>query len=215
MWCCIFDCLLQGNLILICWHVLGHMKNFFKVSGVIWGLILALALVWVFLLISWPSMPEMAAPVPTCGIEYKTFVIRGDSLAPQFAAGRQVKLFTDYYDCHSLSAGDAVAYRWAGNPDAPIAKIVKAVAGNRWRMELVPEKNAYQIEVNGRWLANSEGALYQIPEEKARMLLLYAESYPEIPEGACLILGNMPEGSDDSVKFGLAAQKNIAGRINP
>ena len=191
------------------------MKKISKISGIALGLVLALMLVWVFLVVPQLSMPEVAAPIPACGVENKAFVVRGDSLAPQFADGRQVKLFTDYYDCHSLSVGDAVAYHWAGNPDAPIAKIVKAVAGDRWRMELTPEKNVYQIEVNGQWLVNSEGALYQIPEEKAKMLLLYAESYPEIPEGTCLILGNIPQGSDDSVKFGLASQKNIAGKINP
>jgi len=204
--------LLQGNLILVHWYILAvYMKKIFKISGIALGLIL----VWVFLVMPPPSVPGVATPIPACDVEHKAFVIRGDSLAPQFTDGQQVKLFTDYYDCHSLSAGDAVAYHWAGNPDAPIAKIVKAVAGDRWRMELVPEKNAYQIEVNGQWLANSEGALYQIPEEKAKMLLLYAESYPEIPEETCLILGNIPQGSDDSVKFGLASQKNIAGRINP
>lgn len=189
------------------------MKRNYKIMLVAAGVGLAAIVAVLFLLIT--SRLKMSPVVPVCGVNYESYTIRGDSLAPQFADGQQVKLFTDYYDCHSLSAGDAVAYHWAGNPDAPIAKIVKAVAGDRWRMELAPEKNAYQIEVNGQWLANSEGALYQIPEEKAKMLLLYAESYPEIPEGTCLILGNMPEGSDDSVKFGLAAQKNIAGRINP
>lgn len=178
------------------------------------GLVM-LAATLIFLLWRPKTDPDRLPQSPACNVNYEVFTVRGDSLAPQFTDGQQVKLFADYYDCHSLSAGDAVAYHWAGNPDAPIVKIVKAVAGDRWRMELVPEKNAYQIEVNGQWLANSEGALYQIPEEKAKMLLLYAESYPKIPEGACLLLGNVVQGSDDSVKFGLASQKNIAGRINP
>jgi signal peptidase I len=189
------------------------MKRNYKIMLVPAGVGLAAIVAVLFFRIT-PEL-KMFPVVPARGVNYESYTVRGDSLAPQFTDGQQVKLFTDYYDCHSLSAGDAVAYHWAGNPDAPIAKIVKAVAGDRWRMELVPEKNAYQIEVNGQWLANSEGALYQIPEEKAKMLLLYAESYPEIPEETCLILGNIPQGSDDSVKFGLASQKNIAGRINP
>ena len=162
-----------------------------------------------------PGSGLVETPAPVCETKYESFTIRGDSLVPQFTDGQEVKLFSHYYDCHPLSTGDAVAYRWAGDKDAPLAKIVKAVAGDRWRMELMPEQNAYQIEVNGQWLANSEGALYQIPEEKAKMLLLYAKSYPQIPEGTCLILGNLTEGSVDSVRFGLAPQENIAGRINP
>ncbi|GMX57873.1 MAG: hypothetical protein YFSK_2030 [Candidatus Yanofskyibacterium parasiticum] len=162
-----------------------------------------------------PGSGSVETPTPACETKYESFTIRGDSLAPLFSDGQEVKLFSHYYDCHPLSAGDAVAYRWAGDKDAPLAKIVKAVAGDRWRMELMPEQNAYQIEVNGQWLANSEGALYQIPEEKAKMLLLYAKSYPQIPEGTCLILGNLTEGSVDSVRFGLAPQENIAGKIEP
>ncbi len=190
------------------------MKKIFKILGSVLaaGLLIAAAAV---ILPRRTAAPAPAPSLPACDTEYESFAIRGDSLAPQFVDGQPVKLFPNYYDCHPLSVGDAVAYNWAGNPDAPLAKIVKAVAGDRWRMELASEKNVYQIEVNGQWLANSEGALYQIPAEKAKMLLLYAESYPEIPEGTCLILGNIPEGSDDSVKFGLAAQKNIAGKINP
>jgi len=178
------------------------------------GLVM-LAATLIFLLWRPKTDPDRLPQSPACNVNYEVFTVRGDSLAPQFTDGQQVKLFADYYDCHSLSAGDAVAYHWAGNPDAPIVKIVKAVAGDRWRMELAPAQNAYQIEVNGQWLKNYAGELYQIPEKNAKLLLLYADSYPEIPEGACLILGNVVRGSDDSVKFGLASQKNIAGRINP
>jgi hypothetical protein len=188
------------------------MKKVLKIAI----LILVSALAIIATIAFWPrraANPESFAP--PCETEHEVFVIRGDSLGPEFADGQEVKLLPRYYDCHSLSAGDAVAYRWAGNKDAPLAKIVKAVAGDRWRMELMPEQNTYQIEVNDQWLKNSEGAPYQIPGKKAKMLLLYANSYPRIPEGACLILGNVLEGSDDSVKFGLAAQENIVGKIKP
>ncbi len=189
------------------------MKKNYKIILVVAGLGLAVTAVIFFLRTTLELKTLTVAP--ECAVNYEFFTVRGDSLAPQLADGQQVKLFVDYYNCHSLTVGDMVAYHWAGNPDAPIAKVVKAVVGDRWRMELIPEKNAYQVEVNGQWLANSEGILYQIPEEKAKMLLIYADSYPEIPEGTCLILGNIPEGSDDSVRFGLASQKNIAGRISP
>jgi len=118
------------------------MKNIYKILLAAAGFGL-LGVAAIFLL---PRPEKVLAPLPeppACGVDHEMFVIRGDSLAPQFAAGQEVKLFFDYYDCHPLAAGDAVAYRWAGNKDAPIAKIVKAVAGDHWRMEPVSEQNAY------------------------------------------------------------------------
>jgi len=188
------------------------MKKNFKIAGLL--LVLALAITAVIALLPRSDVP-VAPPLPACETEHEAFAIRGDSLAPQFADGQEVRLFVRYYECHPLAAGDVVAYRWAGNKETPIAKVVKAVAGDSWRMALIEEAGVYQIAVNGEWLKNSAGELYQIPEQNAKMLRLYADAYPEIPEGACLILGNKIEGSTDSVKFGLASQKNIIGKIEP
>lgn len=138
---------------------------------------------------------------------------RGNSLTPLINPGQTVKLIYGYYDNQSVKREDIVAYNYAGNKAAPIIKIVKAVPGDKWRLEKNNQSDDYQIIVNGQPLKNSEGEFYQIPEAKIRMLELYARDYPILPENTYLILGNQIAGTLDATRFGLIGKSDIIGRV--
>lgn len=154
--------------------------------------------------------PAFAAAPADCITKSETLEVRGTSLAPLINPGETIELARGYYDCHAVERDDVVAYRYAGNA-APIVKIVKAVPGDRWRLEKT--KDAYLIVVNAKPVLNSQGKAYRIPASGARMLKLYADSYPVLPENTYLILGNNVTGSLDATRFGLVDKRDILGRV--
>lgn len=154
--------------------------------------------------------PVFSQAFDSCVTRIGALEVRGTSLVPLINPGQTIKLAYGYYDCHPVERGDIVAYEYAGNP-APIIKIVKAVPGDKW--QLIKDKESYLVVVNAKPLLNSEGRAYQIPESEARMLKLYAESYPVLPENTYLILGNNIAGSLDATRFGLIDRSGILGKV--
>lgn len=147
-----------------------------------------------------------------CATKMERFEVRGDSLAPLIKPGQTIELVSGYYNCQPVQREDIVAYKYAGN-QAPIIKIVKAVPGDKWRLEADKPGQAYQILVNDGPLKNSLGQLYQISAANSKMLKLYAQSYSTIPENTYLILGNQIAGSLDATRFGLISQSDILGKV--
>lgn len=45
------------------------------------------------------------------------------------------------------------------------------------------------------------------------MLAQYAKEYPTLPDGALLLMGNLPSGSYDSSEFGLADVSDVIGIV--
>ena len=75
-------------------------------------------------------------------------------------------------------------------------------------------KNGWQILVNGKVLKNSEGKAYLLNEQRKKILSLYEKDYNGvIPENAYLVLGNLPEGSMDSTRFGLIGKSSIIAKV--
>lgn len=147
-----------------------------------------------------------------CVTKVEQFEVRGNSLAPLIKPGQSIKLLYGYYNCHPVEKEDIVAYKYAGN-DAPIIKIIKAIPGDKWRLNKNHRRNIYQIMVDGKPLKNSQGKYYGIPESKIRMLKLYVQDYPVLPENTYLILGNQISGSLDATRFGLIDKSDILGKV--
>ena len=130
-------------------------------------------------------------------------------MSPLVKPGEVITALYGYYACHPIERGDIVLYHYAGDKN-PLIKIVKAVPGDRWSLG---DKNGdFLILVNGKVLKNSEGNEYQIPDTN-KILPLYAEDYPVIPQNAYLILGDDPTGSLDSSRFGLISGEAILGKV--
>jgi len=63
-------------------------------------------------------------------------------------------------------------------------------------------------------LKNSNNQDYCLSEQSHKMLALYENDYKGvIPGDSYLILGNLPEGSLDSSRFGLISKLDISGKV--
>ncbi len=140
------------------------------------------------------------------------YTVRGTSLAPLIHDGDKVFVSQSHTD-RFFSTDDVVICNFKGNVDLLI-KIIKAIPGDRWQLVEKPENDTVAISVNGSLLRNSEGAYYQIPRPKARLLQLYADEYATIPKDTYLLLGDRPEGSLDSTRFGLVHRSQIIGKVS-
>lgn len=133
-------------------------------------------------------------------------------MEPRLAAGSAVKLLEGSCSPRALARGDLVALRHAGR-EPLLIKAVAAVPGDRWALAPTPDGAALHVTVNGERLRNSAGELYALPPQRARMLALYARSYPVVPAHSYLLLGEQPGGSEDATRFGLVHRDDIAGRV--
>lgn len=178
------------------------------------------ALAWVGPAASWAAAPAgppgpdpkqaLQAPEDAGRFERQVVEVRGSSMMPLVRPGAELWLLRDYYRERPVERGHIVAYRYAGRA-APVLKVVRAVAGDRWELEDMG--GAYRIRVNGVLLTTSGGPEYVIAKGSARRLKLYADSYPIIPGDTCLLLGDDPAGSIDSTVFGLIARQDLVGRV--
>lgn len=151
--------------------------------------------------------------IRACLTKEKMLKIRGDSLAGLIEDGAVMRIIMGYYKCHEVGRGDIVVYDYPGGE--PLAKIAQGVPGDRFRLEK-SRPGCWGIRINGKILKNSQKAPYCIGEHGYRMLSSYEKSYDGvIPQDACLILGNQPEGTLDSTRFGLVSRADLLGRAMP
>jgi len=160
----------------------------------------------VFILILLQEIPENK-----CIFKIEQKQVRGSSLSPLVNDGDKIKALYGYYNCHSIKRDDIVLVRHSGNK-YPLIKIVKGIPNDSFHLKKV--KNGWQILVNGEVLKNSEGKAYLLNEQRKKMLFLYEKDYNGIiPENAYLVLGNLPEGSMDSTRFGLIGKSSIIAKV--
>jgi len=160
----------------------------------------------VFILILLQEIPENK-----CIFKVEKKQVRGNSLSPLVNDGDKIKALYGYYNCHPIKRNDIVLVRYSGNK-YPLIKIVKGIPNDSFHLKKV--KNGWQILVNGKVLKNSEGKAYLLNEQRKKMLFLYEKDYHGvIPENAYLVLGNLPEGSMDSTRFGLIGKSSIIAKV--
>lgn len=158
------------------------------------------------------SLPPPPVP-PACPTQEKMLKIRGDSLSGLIEDGAVMRVIVGYYKCHEVGRGDIVVYDYPGG--SPLAKIAKGIPGDRFHLEKY-RPGCWIIRLNGQVLKNSKKIPYCIGEHGYRMLSSYEKTYGGvIPQDACLILGNQPEGTLDSTRFGLVGRVDLLGRAMP
>ena len=146
-----------------------------------------------------------------CQVTKEEVTVRGNSLSPFIKNGQTVEALKGYYKCYPVKRNDVVLFHYSGDKN-PLIKMVKAVPGDQWSLR--QGKDGYNIIVNNHPLANTEGKLYQIIGNRVKMLQLYTNDYPVIPKDTYLLLGNEPEGSLDSTRFGLIDKSDIVAKVN-
>lgn len=160
-----------------------------------------------------PQAADVAQDLPACVTEIRPLMIRGDSLSGLIEDGAVMRIAMGYYKCREVGRGDVVVYDYPGG--APLAKIAKGVPGDRFRLGK-SRPGCWSITINDRILKNSKKIPYCIGEHGYRMLSSYEKTYGGvIPKDSCLILGNQPEGTLDSTRFGLVGKADLLGRALP
>jgi len=145
-----------------------------------------------------------------CPVILKDVSINGSSMAPFLNPEDKVTAIYDYYNCHDVLRNDVVLYNYSGNKNLLI-KFVRAIPGDNWKLKKTD--NGYEIVVNDISLLNSEEKTYLIPEGSVKMLELYVNDYPIIPNDTYLLLGDKTDGSLDSTSFGLVGKKDIMAKV--
>jgi len=130
-------------------------------------------------------------------------IVNGNSMSPLIKDGDELMYLKGYYDCNEVKRGDVVILNQSGNENFIIKQIVGIPK------DTFEYKNKL-IYINGIELKNSQNISYSID---SKMLRLYANSYPILPENTYLILGDNPYGTFDSSKFGLVSKQEIVGKV--
>ncbi|WP_453973438.1 signal peptidase I [Amorphus sp. MBR-141] len=151
-----------------------------------------------------------AAPSPVSASTCRPGYVRveGHSLEPRIADGATLLAALGPGCGPGLDRGAIVLVR-VGASRKPLAKAVVGKAGDRLR---IARHGA--VVVNGSPARNAAGVPYRLPGERAAMLSLYAKAYDNrIPDGALLLMGEVPSGSRDSSWFGLISVDAVAGVV--
>jgi len=140
-------------------------------------------------------------------------IVRGSSLSPLMESGETIKAYFGYYKYHAISREDIVLVQFAGNKD-PLIKIVKGLPEDKFSLQKIDDDKGWHILLNNEILKNSQNVSYMVSGKRYDMLNLYArDNKGIIPEGAYLILGNMPSGSLDSTRFGFIGKSSIIAKV--
>lgn len=142
-------------------------------------------------------------------------MVQGMSLAPFISDGQKIKLLLGYYQCHPINRNDVIVYQYAGQ-ETPLLKIVKGLPGDRFAIARAKNGSEWNLLINDQLARNSEYIPYSLTDQGHRLMELYARDYGgTIPRNAYLILGNRPEGTLDSTRFGLVGASEIIGKAIP
>ena len=139
----------------------------------------------------------------SCSEKTEMVIVNGDSMSPLLKSGQELKVDKNYYACKAPHRGDIIIFEIAGRKNQVIKKIF-GIAGDKF------EYKDKKILINGKPLQNSAKQAYEID---SKMLKLYADSYPVIPENSYLVLGDNSSGSFDASRFGFIDRKQIVGRV--
>lgn len=152
-------------------------------------------------------------PKTDCTSEIKQATVRGNSLSGLIEDGSDIEILLNYYSCHPIQRNEVVIYGYSGNKN-PLIKIAKGIENDKFKLVKSGTGCGWNILINDKITENSKGLPYCINANGYRMLSLYESDYRGIiPKNTYLILGNVPDGTLDSTRFGLVDKSDIIGKV--
>jgi signal peptidase I len=137
--------------------------------------------------------------------------VRGNSLSGVINSAEEVTILNGYYKNNKVERDDIILYDYKGSENG-IIKIAKGIPGDS--IELQKTEQSTNIIINGKILVTSENEPYTLDEKAVTLLSRYIKSNANvIPKDQYLILGNLPQGSQDSTRFGFIARQDILGKV--
>lgn len=153
----------------------------------------------------------LATQSPKCVIEEEIKKVRGNSLSGIIENEEEVSVLNGFYKCNKAERNDIILYEFGGSSN-PLIKIIKGVPGDN--LKLQETQGGWLILINGNPLKTSIGEPYIVNSQAFNMLSLYIKDYGgKIPDNTYLLLGNVPQGSLDSTRFGLVDQSDFIGKV--
>ncbi len=147
-----------------------------------------------------------------CGAT-KQFTVSGFSMQGIFRDGEKVKARTGYYDCHEVTRGDIVLYKYGGKDQNPFIKMIKGLPGDTLTFSPDATPSTYRLVLNGETLLTSAGEPYIVNEVQQRILKADLRD-EKIVGGGYLILGNLVSGSIDGRSIGLVGKTDFIGKVD-
>lgn len=153
----------------------------------------------------------LSARTVACPITRESKEVRGASLGEELPEGTEVTLLSGYYKCHEPQRGEIIAYNASGYAD-PVIKVVKALPGDTFGLSKTDEGNRFII--NGAVAKTFDGAPYSLSDNRYKFWKMYVDGFKGIvPPDAYILLGNVPSGSADSIKYGFITRRQFIGKI--
>lgn len=179
-------------------------------NGCFTGILLLVAVCGVATGITLAYHIYIPAPQSCYSVAQKT--IRGYSMEPRLYENNTIQVLMQYYDCHDVERGDVVLAENPAHPDGLIVKNVKAIPNDTLRF--VNDAEGWHIVVNDIILTNIQGIPYVFSESRIQLL----KSYDTVGSGVIqspwyLLMGEVPEGSFDSSRYGLFSKDMIVGKV--
>lgn len=149
----------------------------------------------------------------TCVDKQAEKIVRGQSLEGLLNDGEKVQVLYNYYNCNEIKRNDIIIYNYIEkNQPSEIIKTIKAIPGDTIVLR-DNETGTRNILVNDEILKTSTGEPYVLSANKKTMIALHINDYNGvIPPNNYVILGNLANGSIDSIKFGFVKKDNIIGK---
>lgn len=149
----------------------------------------------------------------SCVYERRVYEVRGESMSPLLTEGQDITGLLGYYACHEITRGDMVLYAHPGRENF-LMKVAVGIPGDAFMLKKSEDALEWNIVINEKVVKNSAGVAYALDEQKHKILSFYERDYAgKIPEGAYLLLGDVPSGSFDSTQFGLVGKNKFVGKV--
>ena len=137
-----------------------------------------------------------------------TVQVQGTSMLPLIADGTNVEVISGGSQCAEPLDHRVIVVIRSDSHRLPLLKTLRGLPGDRFLA------SGGHLFLNDNLMTNSAGHPYELIPSAMAMLSMYAHDYAAtIPANTYLVLGDNPEGSLDSTRFGLIARDMIIGRM--
>lgn len=163
---------------------------------------------------------EHPLPIPTsasqslCPQEEIEIIMPDESMGAFIKQGEKLKLIRGWYECHPALVGDFVYYRFSQS-FAPVARVVRAAAGDKFELVRDSTRPAWNIQINGSLLKLNE-LPYFFGTEVPPLLSLYQKSRANgLNPGEVLVFSGRLPSYSDSGDLGVVNVADFVGKIEP
>lgn len=133
-------------------------------------------------------------------------------MEPLFRDGDDIVAAVGWHACHDPKRDEVVLVRFSGNTQ-PLLKRIRAVPGDIFSVHSVGEESG-ELWVSGKRLKNSAGQSYRFTLSRTEIWRSYERRFSGVvPKGSYFVMGERPEGSLDSSRFGFIAVEDLMAKV--